>query len=201
IAAVMAERLTGKSYEQLMQEEVFGPLGMTHTGLGRLATSTAPDGLWEHNANPTTGVITPDATAIMPQEDFHSHGPAGAIRTTHVDMAKFITANLSESGKPKTVVSDTTLRQSHERPDTAESRYTRAGWERVSSTTGFSVRHNGDNCRSRAELRVFPTQNHGYAAMTNVANGCADGKHIGAEAVSATLAVLKDMHERWSTLF
>lgn len=201
IAAAMAERLTGKSYEELMQTHVFGPLGMTRTGLGRLATNATPDGLWEHVANPSTGTITPDATAILLQEDFHSHGPAGAVRTTHADMARFITANLSESGKPKTVVSDTTLRQAHGQPDPAESLYTRGGWHRGGSGSAWYVKHNGDNCRSRAELRIFPALNHGYAAMTNVSNGCAEGKNIGADAVADTLAVLKDMHDRWDTLF
>jgi len=201
IAAAMAERLTGKSYAQLVQEHVFGPLGMSRTGLGRLATNSTPDGLWEHNANPTTGVITPDATAIMPQEDFHSHGPAGAVRTTHADMARFITANLSESGKPKTVVLDATLRESHVQPDAAESLYTRAGWKRSGSGTNWRVSHNGDNCRSRAELRIFPPKNYGIAAMTNVSNGCADGTHIGAAAVAEALTALQDMHDRWTTLF
>jgi len=201
IAAAMAERLTGKSYEQLMEDEVFGPLGMSRSGLGRLATNDTPDGVWEHNSNPSTGVLTPDASATELVENFNSHAPAGAIHTTYADMARFIAANLSESGKPKTVVNDATLRQSHEKPDAGESGYTRAGWHRVGSGTGFSVRHNGDNCRSRAELRVFPGQNHGYAAMTNVSNGCADGKHIGAEAVADTLALLKQMHDDWNTLF
>ena len=61
--------------------------------------------------------------------------------------------------------------------------------------------HNGDNCRSRAELRIFPELNHGYAAMANVSNGCVDGKkNIGADAVAGALTVLKDMHDRWNTL-
>lgn len=201
IAAAMAERLTGRSYEQLMRDEVFEPLGMSRSGLGRLATNSTPDGLWEHNSNPSTGAITPDATAIELVENFHSHGPAGAIHSTHADMARFITANLSESGKPKSVVNDATLRQSHERPDAGESTFTRAGWQRTGSGTSFCVKHNGDNCRSRAELRVFPGENHGYAAMTNVSNGCADGAHIGADAVAATLSLLKQMNDEWETLF
>lgn len=201
IAAAMAERLTGKSYETLMQTHVFEPLGMTRTGLGRLASNGTPDGPWEHVADPASGTITPDATAILPQENFHSHGPAGAVRTTHADMARFIAANLSESGKPKAVVSDTTLRQAQALPDAAESQYTRGGWHRGGSGTGWWVKHNGDNCRSRAELRIFPALNHGYAAMSNVSNGCADGKNVGADAVAGALAVLKDMHDRWNTLF
>ncbi len=47
IAAVIAERATGMSYEALMQREVFDPLGITHVGFGlppqgsRWATMTA----------------------------------------------------------------------------------------------------------------------------------------------------------------
>lgn len=201
IAAAMAERLTGKSYEQLMQDEVFGPLGMTHSGLGRLATNSTPDGLWEHQSDPSTGALAPDARATLLVENFHSHAPAGAVRTTHADMAKFITANLSENGKPKTVVNDATLRESHAKPDATESQFTRAGWIATGSGSSLCVNHTGDNCRSRAELRVYPGRNYGIAAMTNVSNGCSSGRHIGAEAVSAALALLKDMHDDWTTLF
>lgn len=34
LAAVVAEKVTGKSYETLMRQEVFGPLGMTAVGFG-----------------------------------------------------------------------------------------------------------------------------------------------------------------------
>ncbi len=34
VAAAIAEKATGKSYEELMQQEVFQPLGMTHVGFG-----------------------------------------------------------------------------------------------------------------------------------------------------------------------
>lgn len=202
IAAAMAERLTGKPYEQLLEDEVFTPLSMTNSGLGRLATNATPDGIWEHNSNPTTGAITPDANATAEVENFHSHAPAGAVHTTHADMAKFIIANLSESGKSKSVVSDSMLRQAHAQPDATESRYTRGGWARNGAGDNAYIHHNGDNCRSRAELIVRPAQNRGHAAMTNVANGCTEGqKHIGAEAVNAAMALLEDMHDRWETLF
>jgi hypothetical protein len=115
-------------------------------------------------------------------------------------LGRFIAANLSESGRPKAVVSDATLRQAHAKPDAAESNYTRGGWERRGSGTAWYVGHNGDNCRSRAEVRVLPGQNVGYGAMANVSNGCRAGAHIGADAVDEMLDVLEDMHANWAAL-
>jgi CubicO group peptidase (beta-lactamase class C family) len=75
ICAAMAERLTGQRYEDLMAQLVFGPLGMTRSGFGRLARNAVPDGVWEHVSDPSTGAITPSADAILPQIDFTRTAP------------------------------------------------------------------------------------------------------------------------------
>jgi CubicO group peptidase (beta-lactamase class C family) len=77
VAAVVAERLTGSSYEQLMRQEVFAPLGMATAGFG-----STPSGqpLGHHDGRPA---LSPqDANPMM-------FAPAGNIHLSMADWAKF----------------------------------------------------------------------------------------------------------------
>src|SRR5262245_25411250 len=101
VVASMMERLTGKLYEQMLQEMIFAPLGMNSSKVGRLANSAAPDGIWQHPYDPDTGTIQANADAIANAFNFNSHAPAGAVCMSVGDMATFIRHNLVNSGKPK----------------------------------------------------------------------------------------------------
>src|SRR6266478_1759407 len=111
-----------------MKKHVYGKLGMTRSDFGRVATSTTPDGIWGHRHNPLDGSITPDQWTTTVAWGFHSHAPAGAVSSTAEDVARFIAANLPQSGKPKLGVSDIELIRAQEQPDPAESTFSRAGW-------------------------------------------------------------------------
>ena len=189
IVAAMAERLLNLSYQKLLKTHVFTPLGMNDSGVGRLCTSSAPDGTWQHSW--MNSQIVPAQFAMTPQFDFHSHNPAGAVYMSAPDAAKFIEANLSENGKPKLVASDEFLRQSHAlgSPVTNASK---GGW----GISGNKVWHNGDNGASYAYLRVTPSENWGAAAFTNVSSG-----QKGQLAVDETISALRTMHQNWATLF
>ncbi len=45
----VVERATGKTWEQLIREEIFAPLAMTGCGVGPTATSARPEGNWGHD--------------------------------------------------------------------------------------------------------------------------------------------------------
>ena len=77
IAAVIAERLTGVNYEDLMRREVFAPLGMTSAGFGPTHEGQ-PAG--HHDGRPATG--PQDANPMM-------LAPAGNIHLSMRDWAKF----------------------------------------------------------------------------------------------------------------
>ncbi len=76
LAAVIAERVTNMSYEDLMRQEVFQPLGMTSVGFG----ATKPG----QNSGHVSGKPAPDAEAnpLM-------FAPAGNMYMTLGDWAKF----------------------------------------------------------------------------------------------------------------
>jgi hypothetical protein len=107
-------------------------------------------------------------------------------------MGRFITANLPASGKPKTVVLDSALVTSQQRPDPQESTYARAGW----NVAGGRLQHNGVTGAMFADLRVYPLKGYGVSAMTNI--GAAP---LGSAAVNDLMAILEAMNNKWSELF
>jgi CubicO group peptidase (beta-lactamase class C family) len=46
--ALAASRRTGRTWEALMQDEIFQPLGLKHAGFGRPRTKERPDQPWQH---------------------------------------------------------------------------------------------------------------------------------------------------------
>jgi CubicO group peptidase (beta-lactamase class C family) len=74
IAAAIAERATGRTYEALMRDEVFGPLGMTTAGFGA-PPAGQPSG---HAAGAPVGVSNADMFA-----------PAGNLHMSLGDWARF----------------------------------------------------------------------------------------------------------------
>jgi CubicO group peptidase (beta-lactamase class C family) len=97
IAAAIAERATGRSYEQLMQAEVFGPLGMT-AGFGPTARG---QNLGHKDGQPITGARASNAPVMT---------PAGEIHLSMGDWAKFALDQMhGEHGKGKLLARSTYL--------------------------------------------------------------------------------------------
>jgi CubicO group peptidase (beta-lactamase class C family) len=96
VAAAMMERVTGKSWEQLVQEEVFGPLRMTSAFMGiSYDDNPVPAGPVGHEfANTSATTATPEAlqpSTVMIRYQA-SNGPGGYVVCTLADYAKFLNA-------------------------------------------------------------------------------------------------------------
>lgn len=84
IAGAMAERLTGKSWEVLMQERLFEPLGITTAGFGAPSTPGNVDQPWGHYRDR-------DGNWVATQMDLPPQiGPAGTVHISVEDWARFI---------------------------------------------------------------------------------------------------------------
>lgn len=88
IAGAMAEKVTGESWEDLMREKVFKPLGITTGGFGAPGHPEKVDQPWGHRPNgqpvkPGRGADNPPAI-----------GPGGSAHMSMADWAKFVTAHL-----------------------------------------------------------------------------------------------------------
>jgi len=113
IAGAAIERITGKSWEDAIQAELFKPLGITSAGFG------APKGQqpWGHRS------LVPGAPASLPligmtpvdpagmADNPAPLGPAGRAHMTMTDYAKFVRLFLTRGGgvlRPETVAHLTT---------------------------------------------------------------------------------------------
>src|SRR5262245_35358296 len=205
VVASMLERLTGKPYEEMLQEMIFAPLGMNHSSSGRLADSVAPNGIWEHPYNPDTGSIQANADATADAFNFSSHAPAGRVCMSVGDMATFIRYNLVNSGKPKPLVSDALLNEAQTKVSSMTA-YTRAGWILSGTVSDPVLSHSGNNCLSCASLTLWPADQFGFAAFCNTSTCATDSngnpkKNIGNVALNNINQELRNMQSNWSSLF
>lgn len=88
LAAYVAERVTGIPFEDLVQQRIFDPLGMT--------TATMAQPLPEDRQNDMSNGYRFAGSAEVPFEVV-SPAPAGAISATAIDMGQFMLAQLGES--------------------------------------------------------------------------------------------------------
>lgn len=83
ILGAMLEEKTGKSWEDLIQAQLFNPLGMATAGFGAPGTPGYVDQPWGHRIK--DGVVEPLQTDNPPLMD-----PAGRVHCTITDWAKFV---------------------------------------------------------------------------------------------------------------
>src|SRR5262245_28927509 len=100
IAGYMAEKVTGKSWEERMREKIFRPLCMSTAGFGAPGTRAKNEQPRGHKADGSP--IEPGPRADNPV----AIGPAGIVHCSIGDWAKFIAANLP-STKTKLVKPET----------------------------------------------------------------------------------------------
>src|SRR5258706_1103025 len=105
IAGQMAEKVTGKSWESLLREKIFRPLGMTTAGFGAPGKRAKNDQPRGHKADGSP--VEPGPGADNPV----AIGPAGIVHCSIGDWAKFAAANLP-SAKTK-LVKPATLAKLH----------------------------------------------------------------------------------------
>jgi CubicO group peptidase (beta-lactamase class C family) len=155
IAACMAEKVTGFSWETLMKLRLFDPLGMTSAGFGVPDKRQSIDQPWGHtgsggNWQPSTSY---DAEAI---------GPAGEIHCSIRDWAKFL--SLFMSGKNP--VLDSTSINKLEQPVG----FYAGGWGIIEDrpwAKGKVLTHNGSNAIWYATAIVATKINRAYMVVTN----------------------------------
>lgn len=170
ILAAIMEAATGKSWETLMREELFSPLGMWSCGFGSQASPkfSIPDHPWPH---------TPAATGpafVIP--DFYSDnpptvGPAGTVHCTMEDWAKFARLHLDAYNgrlRKNFQVSGRAFAKLYETPPGQV--YTYGGWIKVSQrwSGGVALTHAGSNGLNMSTMWIAPLKSRAYIIVTNI---------------------------------
>ena len=151
IAGVVLERATKKSWEDLMRDELFTPLGMTSCGFGAPG-SAAVDQPWGHNAS---GPIEPGPAADNPP----GLGPAGTVHCSLADYGKFLV--LFTGHGPPIVKPETLAQMLVPNADGYA-----AGW----LVAGKLLVHNGSNTLWMMSAAVSPAAKRVLVLATNTAD-------------------------------
>jgi D-alanyl-D-alanine carboxypeptidase len=91
VAAAMLERATGKSWETLIAERLFTPLGLTHAGLGWPAASGAPAPVGHYTLD---NGVTLNAHDDVGEPFPELMSPAGNVSMSIGDFARYAQAHL-----------------------------------------------------------------------------------------------------------
>lgn len=87
VAGMVAEQLTGKSWEQLIAERFFAPLGMTRSNTTVRAMPADPDHSLPY-------MIREDRLVAVPFRNIDAVGPAGSINSSVEEMLHYIQLNI-----------------------------------------------------------------------------------------------------------
>lgn len=155
IAGLILERISGLSWERLVERDLFRPLGM-RCGFGSV---------WGHETK--DGKLVPIFKDNPP-----SLGPAGTVHCSLADWAKFAQLHLDgAAGRPTKLLKTASFAKLHAAPPGQD--YTYGGWIKVqrgwAGPTGFALTHAGSNTMNYAVLWLAPEKNLALMAATNAA--------------------------------
>lgn len=160
LAAAMAERATGKSFEELVSEELFQPLGITSAGFGGTGTPGKIDQPWPHAADGT-----PMESNGPEMDNVPTMAPAGTMHMTLADWSKFIREHLRGPRGQSPLLSQ----QSFEKLHKIQIEDYALGWMVVERAWGKGavITHSGDNTMNHAVVWAAPNTGKAVLVVTN----------------------------------
>lgn len=157
IAGYLLEKTMRVSYEELLQEKLFVPLGMKSAGFRAPATPGKVDQPYGHNPEP----VDPEPAGDNPP----AIAPAGAVHCSIIDFAKYAAFHLGAS--PAALLDEDTLAYLHSPED--EGREYWMGW--IITTRdwagGKALNHAGSNTMFYSVIWVAPERDFAAVALSN----------------------------------
>jgi CubicO group peptidase (beta-lactamase class C family) len=174
LQGMVAEKLTGQSWEDNVRSRIFEPLGMTNTNFSVTEMAKNPEG--------SLGYETVEDSAIRKMDYFNINamGPAGSINSTVMDMAKWVSAwieNGKVNGKPLIPEAYRTEAITGQMamggglpdknvPDVQFANYG-FGWMLASYKGHYRVEHGGNIDGFSASTCFFPSDSIGIIVLVN----------------------------------
>jgi len=155
VAAVIAERATGLSYEELMRREVFEPLGMTSAGFG-----LPPKGQPSAHFHGTPVSRIEDTTALM-------FAPAGNMHMSLQDWAAFCLDQMAGFHGRGKLLSPASYKLMQTPVAPGEPALGWGMFESLGGRKGPVLEHNGSDGTWYAVVALFPEQQSGVLVVTN----------------------------------
>ena len=176
----MIEKVTGRTWEELVTEKIFNPLGLETAGFGPQASVGKIDAPVGHIVvDGKTKALTAGPCADNPI----MIGPAGTVHMSILDFAKWATYNISEGKKGPKLVSKRSFQKLHKpiiemelkkkaAPGTPSHGQYALGWAKVKFDWSKLplLHHAGSNTKNLAYITLSPEENFGMVLMTNIGN-------------------------------
>jgi len=185
IAGAMLEQKLGATWETLISQRVFDPLGMASAGFGAPGTPGAYDqpvghgpGILAVSEGNRAGAVTPFPPGGAISDNVAALGPAGRVHVTAADLLKFLNAHR-----------DRTSFLSGQSWDTLHTPPFGGPYAMGLAQRNGALWHNGSNTLWYAEVLIDPARGISAFAATNDGRPEAMGRPIGAALVAAAQAV------------
>ncbi len=167
LAGAILERIGGKSWEELMTERLFRPLGMKSAGFGGVGTPGQVDEPWGHEEDGRPVAHNgprADNAAVM--------GPAGTVHASLEDWAKFLADQLRGANGQKALLPPK-IYAAIQTPPPGETYAFGWGVQRRRWAGGEVFTHAGSNTMNYAICWLAPRRQFGVVACTNQAGPAA----------------------------
>ncbi len=170
IAGAIAEARTGKTWEELIREQVFQPLGITNAGFGAPGTPGKLDQPRGHNE--VDGKLVPLDPGNPEADNPAALGPAGTMNITLRDWLRFAQDQLDGVHGHGKLLKPETYRKLH----TPVTGNYALGWGAKLGPDGVPevITHNGSNGYWVADVRIMPKHNMIFLIVTNAGNAAAN---------------------------
>jgi CubicO group peptidase (beta-lactamase class C family) len=161
IVGAIVERITGKTWEEAIREEVCTPLNMTSIGFGGTGTRGQIDQPWPHHSD---GKPMPENGPAMDNPPVM--GPAGRVHCTIQDWAKFIRDQLRGARGEPALLSPASYQKLHTPPFGGDYAL---GWLVVKRDwgNGLVLNHAGDNTMNFANVWIAPQRDFAVLVCVN----------------------------------
>jgi CubicO group peptidase (beta-lactamase class C family) len=178
LVGAMIERVDGRTWDELIVDRVFTPLGLRSAGLGNQASLGRVDAPLGHDPSGAT----PKAMLAGPNGDNPPViGPAGIAHMSVLDFARWAAWNAGQGARAPALVQPDTLRRLHTpvigmtltqtpKPGTPPGGRYALGWGEL--TMDWAGRpllfHGGSNGMNVAHIWVDPVHDSAMVLMTNI---------------------------------
>lgn len=171
---VLAEKLTGNSWESNIESNIFSKIGMTNSNFSIKKLAAYSEPAFGYN------VVKDSLIKKIPYYDIDGMGPAGSINSTVIDMAQWLKVWIN-GGKldtfqiiPSNYITEATSSQmiigpglpTKEKSDVQFSNYG-FGWMLSSYKGHYRVEHGGNIDGFSANTCFFPTDSVGIVVLVN----------------------------------
>ncbi|HAV64482.1 MAG TPA: penicillin-binding protein [Verrucomicrobiales bacterium] len=168
MAGAMLEKVTGRTWEQLLSERLFAPLGMATGGFGVPATPRHIDHPWGHTfSGATPSPIAPGTSADNPP----GIGPAGTVNCSLIDFARYAAFQLAGARGENTLLQPA----SHQKLFTPANASYAMGWIVADRSWGGGTvyNHTGSNTQWFTNVWIAPNRNWAVVVVTNIGGNAA----------------------------